>query len=149
MLLNTLYTPEVVTCGPATTALAAARLMRARHAGDLVVVEDSGDDRNPLGIVTDRDIVVEVLARDLDPARTPVSAFMRTPLVLAEESEDAAVALERMRQHGIRRLPVIGRDKRLVGIIALDDLLRQLAATAGALADIIAAGQNREQRQRR
>jgi CBS domain-containing protein len=149
MLLKALYTPDVVTCGPATTALAAARLMRERHTGDLVVIEEPSGDRSPLGIVTDRDIVVEVLAKDLDPAMTPVTAFMRRPLVLAEESEDAAQALERMRQHGIRRIPVVDPGRRLVGIVTLDDLLHQLAGAAGALADIIAAEQNREHRQRR
>jgi CBS domain-containing protein len=149
MLLKALYTPDVVACGPSTTALAAARLMREKHTGDLVVVEDPSSDRIPLGIVTDRDIVIEVLAKDLDPAKTAVTAFMRRPLVLAEESEDAAQALERMRQHGVRRLPVIGRDRSLVGILALDDLLHQLADAAGALAGIVAAEQNREHRQRR
>ena len=83
MLLKEAWTANVVCCGPQTTVLQAASLMRHRHVGDLVVVDDPEDEARPLGIVTDRDIVVEVLGKGLDPAKTTVGSLMRTPVVIA------------------------------------------------------------------
>jgi len=148
MLLKDICTPEVVTCSPTTSVLAAARLMRERHVGDLIVMESSGE-ASPLGIVTDRDIVIEVLGRELDPATVRVRDVMRAPVVIAHGGEDAAVAVERMCTHGVRRVPVMGADRRLIGIVSLDDLVRQLAANAQALADVVTHQQTREQRARR
>jgi len=149
MLLKSICTLEVACCGPQTTVLAAARLMRDRHTGDLVVV--AGDDERvaPLGVITDRDIVVEVLGKGLDPATTTVTSIMRTPVVIANEGEDTSQALERMRHHGVRRIPVVGDRGKLVGVVTVDDLLRNLAADAGSLADIVAREQRHEQRTRR
>lgn len=149
MLLKSICTPEVACCAPQTTALEAARLMRQRHTGDLVVVADDGESATPLGLVTDRDIVVEVLGKGMDPAATTVGSIMRTPVVVANEDEDASQALERMRHHAVRRLPVVGARGKLVGVVTVDDLLKSLAAYAGSLADVIAREQSHEQRHRR
>ena len=132
MLLRDVCMPDVVYCGPDTRVTEAAHLMRHRHVGDLVIVEDPAGDRIPLGVVTDRDIVVEVLANNLDPATTTVADIMRTPVVIAADSEDTEQAMERMRAHGVRRLPVVGAGGALVGIVTLDDLLKVLAADANA-----------------
>lgn len=149
MLLKEICTPEVVCCGPETTVLAAARLMRERHVGDLVVVADPEGDPSPLGMVTDRDLVVEVLARERDPAAITVRQIMRAPVAIASSNEDAAQALERMKTHGVRRIPVIGNDGMLAGIISFDDLLTRLAADAALLAEVVAHEQGREHRTRR
>ena len=149
MLLKSICTPEVACCGSQTTVLEAARLMRRRHTGDLVVVDGDEEGAAPLGVITDRDIVVEVLGQGLDPATTTVGSIMRTPVVIANEGEEAAQALERMRQHGVRRIPVVGDRGKLVGVVTVDDLLRCLAAYAGSLADVVAREQTREQRNRR
>jgi len=149
MLLKEICTPDVACCNAGTTVLAAARLMRQKHVGDLVVVDDPEGDQTPLGIVTDRDIVLEVLGRDRDPGATAVHEIMRGPAVVARETEDSAVALERMKLHGVRRLPVLGLDRKLVGIVSLDDLLRQLASDAALIAEVVAREQTREQRSRR
>jgi len=149
MLLKAICTPDVVCCGPATTIQAAATLMRQRHTGDLVVVDDPAENSTPIGILTDRDIVVEVLANGLDPSTTLVKSLLRTPVVIAHEHEDAAEALERMRSHGIRRLPIVGSGGRLVGIITLDDVLRLIAADINVLVDIVGREQGREHRSRR
>jgi len=133
MLLRDACTPDVVCCGPQTRVTEAAHLMRQRHVGDLVVVDDPDGDRIPLGVVTDRDIVVEVLGNDLDPGRTKLTDIMRTPVVIAAETEDTMQVIERMRMHGVRRIPVVGDGGKLVGVVTLDDLLKQFAAdTAGA-----------------
>ena len=145
MLLKDIFTPGAVCCGPNTTAQAAARLMRERHVGDLLVV---AEDQEPIGIVTDRDITIEVLGQDLDPAKVTLRDFMRRPVVMGHTSEDTSQVLERMKIHGVRRIPVM-EGSRLVGIISLDDLIRQFALDAGALADVVAREQGREQRTRR
>jgi CBS domain-containing protein len=151
MLLKEICSPDVVCCSSATTALAAARIMRQKHVGDLVVVNDEDEEEGqlPLGIITDRDIVIEVLGNDRDPAVTTVHEIIRTPVVVAYETEDTSQAVERMRAHGVRRLPVLGARRKVVGIITLDDLIKQLAADANVISDIVAREQNLEHRLRK
>jgi CBS domain-containing protein len=146
MLLKEVCTPDVVCCSVKTTGTEAAHLMRQRHVGDLVVVDDPHGDCIPLGVVTDRDLVVEILGNGLDPARTTMATLMRTPVVIAHESEDTARVIERMRAHGVRRVPVVNQEGSAVGIITLDDLLRLFVAEASALLDIVTKGQSHEQR---
>lgn len=149
MLSKEFCTTDVVCCGPETRATAAAHLMRTHHVGDLVVVEDPEEERVPLGVITDRDLVVEVLGNGLDPATTSVGSVLRRPAVIAQESEDSSTVVERMRTHGVRRIPVVDRHGTVVGIIALDDLLRMIVDEAATLVQIMTAGQNRERRTRR
>jgi CBS domain-containing protein len=149
MLLKEICTPDVVLCSSDTCVLTAARIMRQKHVGDLVVVDDPDGDQTPLGMVTDRDIVVEVLGKELDPRTVTVAEIMRKPAVIANECEDVSQAIERMKAHGVRRIPVMGEDRKLIGIVAVDDLLRKLAAVASALADIVDREQGNEHRGRR
>jgi len=149
MLLNEICTPDVVCCGADSTALAAARLMRERHVGDVVIVDEPNGDQTPIGVVTDRDIVVEVIAREQNPAQVTLREIMRTPVVVGHATEDVSVAIERMKAHGVRRIPVMGESRRLVGILCLDDLLKQMVADASALVDIVSHEQSREHRTRR
>ncbi len=149
MRLEDFCTLDVICCATSTSVSDAARLMRDHHTGDLVVVDDPGGERTPLGIVTDRDIAIEVIARDLDPATTRVGTILRAPLVIANSGEGARDALDRMRAHGVRRLPVVGGGGTLVGIVTLDDLVQLAAEDLGAVAGIIAREQGRERRLRR
>ena len=149
MLLNEICTPDVVYCSADSTALAAARLMRERHVGDVVVVDEPNGDQTPIGVVTDRDIVVEVIAKEQDPAKVTVREIMRTPVVVAHATEEVSEAVERMKVHGVRRIPVMGESQRLVGILCLDDLLKQIVTDAGALVDIVSREQSHEHRARR
>ncbi|MHB1871233.1 MAG: CBS domain-containing protein [Steroidobacteraceae bacterium] len=149
MKLKELCTPDVVSCTAEINALHAARLMRDHHVGDLVILDENSEDGTPIGIVTDRDIVVEVLAKDLDPAKVTLREIMRVPLVLARASEEVEQALERMRAHGVRRVPMLDDAGKLAGIISLDDLLRRLAADAAALVEVVTREQDREHRARR
>jgi CBS domain-containing protein len=144
MMLGALCTLDVVSCSPRISVLEAARIMRQKHTGDLVVVDDGEEQKEPLGIITDRDIVLEVLAKGLDPANTTVGSVIRTPVVIAHEAEDVATALDRMRIHGIRRLPIVGSGNRLIGILTADDFLRSLAADAAALTEVVSRQQRHE-----
>jgi len=123
--------------------------MRQKHIGDLVVVDDDKESPTPIGIITDRDIVIEVLGKDLDPGKTNVGSLVRRPVVVAHDQEDTTEVLERMRNHGVRRIPVVSSSGTLVGIVTVDDMLKRLAADANLLTEIVSQEQRLEQRTRR
>jgi len=149
MRIPEICTTEVVCCRPQASALDAARLMRHKHVGDVVVVSDPEGDRVPVGVVTDRDLTIEVLGNGRDAAQTTLSDVMRSPVVVATESEDASSVLERMRFHGVRRIPVVDARGTLVGIVTLDDLLRALLSDMQTLLASQTKAQRREQSSRR
>jgi CBS domain-containing protein len=136
---------EVVFTTRNTTVAAAAKLMRHHHVGSLVVVEQlNGGKRLPIGIVTDRDIVMELTAMGLDPDAITVGDIMSEQLVTASEGEGLLGAMEIMRYKGVRRLPVVGGDGQLVGIVTIDDLLEVLAEQLTELAKVVGREQSRE-----
>jgi len=149
MLLKDVYTPDVVCCARETHAKEAAELMRQRHVGDLVIVDTLDGNRIPVGVITDRDLVVEVMAQGLDPCKTRVGAIAKKPIVLASEDEAVSQAIERMRTHGIRRLPVVDDEGAIVGIVTFDDLLSAIVGEADALLSANAKEQQLERRERR
>jgi CBS domain-containing protein len=133
-----------------TTVAVAAKLMRQHHVGSIVVVEQmNGGKRLPLGIVTDRDIVVEVIAPGLDAETITVGDIMATELVTAPESEGLLETMEIMRYKGVRRLPVVDGAGELIGIASIDDLLEVLAEELSELAKIVAREQAHEAQARR
>jgi CBS domain-containing protein len=149
MLLSSFCMLDVACCSPRTTALEAAHIMRHKHTGDLVVIDDDELKPSPIGIITDRDIVVEVLGKGLDPAVTTVASVIRTPVVVADGSEDSTQVLEKMRTHGVRRIPVVGVGGKLIGIVTVDDMLKRIATDANLLTEIVSHEQSHEARTRR
>lgn len=149
MLLKEVCVLEPVSCSRETRISEAAQMMRQHHCGDLVVVDDPRGDCVPAGILTDRDIVVEVLAKGLDAATTTVADVMTRTLAIALDTDDTSVAVERMHTHGVRRLPVVNHAGGLVGIYTLDDALRLNATRALELIGIAAKGREHERRTRR
>lgn len=149
MKLKELCVLDVACCHKGTTIAEAARLMRQHHTGDLIVTDESDGTREPVGIVTDRDIVMEVIAKGHDPDRTLVGEVMASRLVVASASENVGTAIERMREHGVRRLPIVDDSGAVFGILTLDDLYRVLAEHTAALAAIVSKEQTRENRSRR
>ena len=149
MILEDICVLDVASCGRETSLFEAARLMRQHHTGTLVVVDDPQGGRTPAGVVTDRDIVVEALANELEPARTSVARIMGAKVVIASASESLADGIERMRLHGVRRLPIVDHNGSLIGIVTLDDMLTLHARQAAALAEIVSKEQVHEQRARR
>ena len=139
---------EVVVAERTTTIVEAARLMRRYHVGDLVVVDEVQGRRVPVGMVTDRDMVVEVIAREQPFASCTVSAVMSATVVCVPETAGVIEAIQLMRSHGVRRVPVVDAGGALVGILAADDLLDLLAEELSALARIAPRGQEREVRAR-
>jgi len=144
MRIGQICTTDVVCCRPDTTALEAARLMRSRHVGEVVVASDVEQGPVPVGVVTDHDLAVEVLGNGREAAIMPLAALMRGPLVVAADYEDVHTALERMRVHGVRRMPVVDDGGTLVGIVTLDDLLGALLSDMHALLETTRGAQRRE-----
>jgi CBS domain-containing protein len=148
MEVGKLCTVDTVCCARDESVQGAALLMRKHHVGDIVVVDDVVGDRSPAGIVTDRDIVVSVVALGLDPAGLQVGDIMTDDLLTADEHDDVSVTIERMRLRGIRRVPVVGEGGRLAGIVSADDLLGFLAEEMEDLARISPYQQQHERRTR-
>jgi CBS domain-containing protein len=142
---------EVLTTTRATTVADAARLMRDGHVGSLVVVEERDGAKRPIGIITDRDIVVEVTALDLDASDISVGEVMSfgVPLVTARDIDGFRETIELMRHHGLRRLPIVSSRGHLVGIVSSDDLLKAYSDDITALGLISSRERSREVAQRR
>jgi len=117
--------------------------------GNLVVVEDIGGRRVPVGIITDRDIVRNVVAEGLDAGLFTLGDLGARELVTTGEDQGIYECMQQMRINGIRRMPVVDRKGGLVGIISLDDLIQLLAEEMSELAKVIVREQARETLTRR
>ncbi len=114
----------------------AAQLMREKHIGYLVVVDPEVPQElaRPIGVVTDRDIVISVVARETDPHALRVGDVMTAQPVTIAAAEPVEKAVREMRRIGVRRLPVVGQRGELVGVLSLDDVLEALAGELQNLA---------------
>ena len=136
MTIGHFCNPHVVTASRDTTVLEAAHLMRNTHVGDVVIVDEVDGGRRPVGIVTDRDIVIEVVSPGLDAAAIQLGDLQLRALVTMRDRASYAETVHAMVEHGVRRMPVINDAGLLVGIITLDDILRQLAVPLAELAAV-------------
>lgn len=139
---------EVVVVYRDTRLVEAARLMREHHVGSLVVVIDRLSERVPVGILTDRDIVVAVVAKELDPRALTVGDILNGELLAVREKDSITDALRIMREQGVRRLPVLSHSGALAGILTLDDVLELVAEELGDFARTISRERVRETRLR-
>lgn len=125
--------------------LEAARRMRDLHVGSLIVVDETERGRVPVGLVTDRDLLLAVA--NAEPARLVTMRLGEVAswdLITATEREHVSEAIERMRAHGVRRLPVLDERGVLQGILAYDDLVEWVGEQIGDLAKLVAREQQRE-----
>lgn len=144
MPIGEICSRKVIIVHSGDSALEAAQLMRQHHVGDVVVVQDLGTRRIPVGIVTDRDLVVEIMAPGLDPNALTVGDIMTPDIATVNENASLLEAVELMRTRGVRRLPVTDPFGNLSGILTLDDLLELLAEEMTNLARSVTLGQTRE-----
>jgi CBS domain-containing protein len=149
MAIGEICSREVVFIARSESCAQAARLMRENHVGSLVVVAKAGAPLMPIGMITDRDLAVGVMAHGLDPEKTLVEAVMRPRIALVRDTEGLGRAVALMRAEGVRRLPVVDADGKLVGVLAADDLIELFADELAGLAAMIGKSARIERAERR
>lgn len=135
---------DVVVAEPGLGVVQAAQLMRQYHVGSLVVCAWRGSTRTPVGMLTDRDLTVAVLAKEVDPATLTVADVMPPDVFTVREEDTVTDVLRVLRERGVRRVPVVDRGGALVGIVTLDDLLDIAAEQLNDIAASIRREQTRE-----
>jgi CBS domain-containing protein len=149
MNIGLLCNRKVVQIGKDERVLEAARRMRDEHVGDLVVVEERAGRRVPVGVLTDRDIVVGVLAKDISHiGQLDVGDLLTRDVVTASEKEDLRDVLSRMQRQGVRRMPIVDQSGSLMGIFTVDDLLGLLLQDLTTVILLIGREQHQEIEQR-
>jgi CBS domain-containing protein len=148
MPISEICNTEVVTTGRKASVQDAARLMREHHVGDVVVVDERDGERVPVGIVTDRDIVVEVVAKGVPMDTLTAGDIMSLDLVTAQENDGVYETIQMMRVKGVRRLPVVNLRGGLLGILSVDDVIGLLSDEMGEVAHLISHEQTVEKRVR-
>jgi CBS domain-containing protein len=149
MSIGELCNREVMFAIRKTSITEAAQLMRQYHVGDLVVVDLVEGKRVPVGIVTDRDIVIEIIGDSLSVDDFTVGDIMRQQLISVQEKDGVIETIRLMRAHGIRRIPVIDEEGGLAGIVSVDDMLDLLAGELTELAKVAPRAQAWEARNRK
>ena len=139
---------ETVFALPQTGIAEAARLMREQHVGSLVVVEESPRGRVVVGMLTDRDIVTAIVAKEVDPTLVRVGDTMSRDPLTVRETDTVLDVLAAMRQRGVRRVPVTNAQGVLIGILALDDVLGVMAEQMRAVVAVIESGWSKEKKKR-
>jgi CBS domain-containing protein len=130
MKLNDIFTWNVVSARPGDALSAVALKMQEHNVGTVVIV----DDRRPVGIITDRDLALALGARGVSP-QAPAKDVMSRDVVAIPEDMGIFAATKFIKERGVRRLPIVDSDDRLVGMVSLDDLLRYLTRELSNLAD--------------
>jgi CBS domain-containing protein len=144
MAIGEICSRQVIFTRKSESVRQAAQLMREYHVGALVVAEESGDRLVPVGILTDRDIAVGIVAKGLDAETLSVGEVMTPEPLAVQESAGVSETIELMRSRGVRRLPVVDANGALIGIVTADDFIDLLAEELNALARMIAREQRRE-----
>jgi len=134
MSVGKISTKEVATAIPDETVRQAARRMATRNLGTLVILDSFG---RPAGLVSDRDLMLQVLVEERNPDMTRVSEVMSTPVAAVHEQASIDDTLREMAACHVRRMPVVDDDGKLVGIVALDDLLCLFAKQAADVAQLL------------
>jgi len=128
---------DVTISAPDTSIIDAAKLMRRHHVGDLVVVDGQEGKNLPMGIVTDRDLVLEILAQDVDPDSLSIRDIMSSDLVTVLESETFLSALDIMQKQRVRRILVVDDHGGLQGIFTADDAIELVAEAMNDLTSLV------------
>ena len=148
MLVSDFCERDIVTLEQERTLVDAAKLMRHFHVGYVVIVEQRNKEVVPLGIVTDRDVVIEVIATELDPETITVGDIMLQNLFVVRDDVDMVKALEIMTAEGVRRLPVVTAKGTLIGVATLEDLLLKTADLFGNFNQLLARERENELKHR-
>ena len=140
---------NVVIVSKAEPVSEAIKLMRSHHVGDVIVVESIEETPIPVGILTDRDIVLEILAEDVDLEAVSIGDVMSYDLVTVTEQTKLIDTIKLMRDKGVRRIPVVNDNGGLEGLLTVDDLLELIAEQLTDIVGLISQEQSRESKLRR
>ncbi len=149
MSVGRICSREVTVAYKHETLAQAAQLMRSQHVGDVVVVEERDGVRVPVGLLTDRDIVIEVVAKNVDAETITVGDAMSADLLVAHEQDAIDDTLRRMRARGVRRVPVVDSVGALIGVLSTDDVVRLLAEELDEIGKLLARQPQQEAATRR
>ncbi|KTD20995.1 CBS domain protein [Legionella lansingensis] len=125
-----------------------AELMRLHHVGDVILVEEQDGKKTPVGIISDRDLVIEVMVPGLNPDDLAARDIVTRSLMVVHEDDSLLDALDLMREKGVRRLPVVDIKNTLIGIITLDDITDLLAEMLGNVSGVVERQRQLESKQR-
>ena len=139
---------QVITANRDTNVSEAAQLMRDKHVGSLIIVEERDNHMEPVGMLTDRDIVIEVLAEKVDPEAVTVGDIMTRAVLKVCEQDSVLETAQRMRARGVRRVPVITNQGELVGVLAQDDILKLVSEELSLLVEVTTREAEQEARKR-
>ena len=148
MRIADICTRDVVQIDAGAPLNEAAETMRRRHVGALVVTEQPNGEHIPVGMLTDRDIVLAVVAPDVAPGTLTAGDVMTHPLATCREDQELSDAIQTMRERGVRRLPVLNARGGLAGIVAADDIFNALGTHLRDLNQVLGHEQARETHQR-
>lgn len=144
MTIASICNRQVITIQRDASVLNATMLMRQFHVGEVVVVETKNGQFTPVGLVTDRDVVIKLVATELDMAAITVGDIMESKVTTIKECSGVFDTIQAMTSKGVRRLPVVDNSGGLVGIITLDDLLLLLAKELSSLSKLVSREQKNE-----
>lgn len=148
MILKNVGHREVVTAFEEDSLHFAAKKMREGHVGDVVVVKRKGGKLVPVGMLTDRDIVVATVALKAPLAKLAVGDVMSASLISARECDGLGQVLGLMKQNGIRRVPLVGKNGELKGIVVIEDILRFLAMELSSATEVFSRQRKLEVKRR-
>jgi CBS domain-containing protein len=144
MNVESICTRHLVSLDGRESLQRAALAMREHHVGAIIVTEERADGLHVSGLVTDRDLAIEVLARGGDASLVPLARLVQGPPVAVDSRASLEQAVQLMESAGVRRLLVHGEDGKLIGLLSLDDLLPAMVVPLAGLAGVIKRGAERE-----
>ncbi len=143
-LLEQLYEPDVVCLKPSNSLYEAAKEMLDNHIGNVLIVDENSDKNIPVGIITDRDIVINSLAKKVDPATIKLSSIMTKKIVTAPEDADLSTLVKLLTEQGIGRIPIVDTAGELKGILSSKRLFQYFAQGLCELSSLSVEQQRRE-----
>ncbi len=144
MPISDICNTQVVRVDRNTPVSEVAYLMREHHVGSVVVTEQVKGKQIPTGIITDRDLVLEIMATEAEPKNLSAGDIVLHSVIVADENDGVWETLHRMRSHGVRRMPVVDREGALTGIVSADDMIQLIAEEIKELAKMITVERRHE-----
>ncbi len=135
--------PILATIDESAPLIDAARMMREKGVGDVLIVRVSNDGTRPVGVITDRDIVVHALACDLNPEELTVADLCTREPIMVDADADLGEITEVMNMHGVRRV-LVTRDSEIAGVVTLDDVIDTMSQIMSNLSNMLTRQLNNE-----